>query len=185
MGRPWVWNPVQKTCARCRKTFVAKQRYGVLHQRFCGLKCSALARNASRHVSWTCTVCGKKKKLSPAKAALRKFCSRACVGAAQVTSGKHASWRAKRAARERDVFKCRVKGCPNGGKGKDTHAHHIIPRNVGGSDDLSNLVTVCSSCHRKVEHDLFMQIIALLPKAVTQRVVDDLYAFQRKGALLG
>ena len=30
-------------------------------------------------------------------------------------------------------------------------AHHIIPRRDGGSDDLSNLVTLCMSCHHKRE----------------------------------
>lgn len=30
-------------------------------------------------------------------------------------------------------------------------AHHIIPRRQGGSDDLSNLVTLCMSCHHKRE----------------------------------
>jgi 5-methylcytosine-specific restriction endonuclease McrA len=30
-------------------------------------------------------------------------------------------------------------------------AHHIIPRRLGGSDDLSNLVTLCASCHASRE----------------------------------
>ena len=30
-------------------------------------------------------------------------------------------------------------------------AHHIVPRRDGGSDDLSNLVTLCMSCHHKRE----------------------------------
>lgn len=29
--------------------------------------------------------------------------------------------------------------------------HHIIPRRYGGSDDVENLVTLCSSCHQAVE----------------------------------
>ena len=31
------------------------------------------------------------------------------------------------------------------------HAHHIIPKNDGGSDDESNLLTVCCRCHRTLE----------------------------------
>lgn len=30
-------------------------------------------------------------------------------------------------------------------------AHHLIPRNLGGADDVSNLVTLCNSCHDFVE----------------------------------
>lgn len=29
--------------------------------------------------------------------------------------------------------------------------HHIVPRRHGGSDDEENLVTVCPTCHRKLE----------------------------------
>lgn len=30
-------------------------------------------------------------------------------------------------------------------------AHHITPRSEGGADDISNLITLCSSCHDYVE----------------------------------
>jgi 5-methylcytosine-specific restriction endonuclease McrA len=33
----------------------------------------------------------------------------------------------------------------------DIHAHHIIPISQGGSNDLSNLITLCYDCHKK-EH---------------------------------
>jgi len=29
--------------------------------------------------------------------------------------------------------------------------HHIVPKRHGGSDKESNLVTLCASCHRKIE----------------------------------
>lgn len=53
------------------------------------------------------------------------------------------------------VFK-RDKGrCVKCGRSKKTldslgvqlHAHHIIEKQYGGSDDLSNLQTVCGDCH--------------------------------------
>lgn len=31
------------------------------------------------------------------------------------------------------------------------HAHHVLPRAFGGSDDPSNLVPVCSRCHPSLE----------------------------------
>jgi len=30
-------------------------------------------------------------------------------------------------------------------------SHHIVPRRFNGSDDEENLVTLCASCHRKIE----------------------------------
>lgn len=30
-------------------------------------------------------------------------------------------------------------------------AHHVIPRRLGGGDELENLVTLCTSCHHKRE----------------------------------
>lgn len=34
---------------------------------------------------------------------------------------------------------------------RELHAHHIVPREDGGSDDKTNLVALCQSCHRKFE----------------------------------
>ena len=34
-----------------------------------------------------------------------------------------------------------------------THLHHIVPRSKGGSDENSNLIRLCLSCHGKV-HDV-------------------------------
>jgi len=31
--------------------------------------------------------------------------------------------------------------------GKELHVHHVVPRSEGGTNDLSNLVTLCSRCH--------------------------------------
>jgi 5-methylcytosine-specific restriction enzyme A len=41
------------------------------------------------------------------------------------------------------------------GKGKNAHVDHIIPKSQGGTDDDSNLRTLCASCHSRatVKHD--------------------------------
>lgn len=36
-------------------------------------------------------------------------------------------------------------------KGVKPCAHHIIPRRLGGEDILSNLITLCQSCHTRTE----------------------------------
>lgn len=32
--------------------------------------------------------------------------------------------------------------------------HHIVPVSRGGSNDFSNLMSLCQSCHTKIHHDL-------------------------------
>lgn len=43
---------------------------------------------------------------------------------------------------KRDLWRCRNCGYRN-----DLHAHHIVFRSAGGTDEDFNLVTLCSSCH--------------------------------------
>lgn len=44
---------------------------------------------------------------------------------------------------KRDGYRC--VNC--GQTGTELHVHHIIPRSEGGTNDLSNLVTLCAKCH--------------------------------------
>lgn len=46
----------------------------------------------------------------------------------------------------RDNYTCQSCGAEN----EELHAHHIIPKSKGGSDDMGNLVTLCKSCHESV-----------------------------------
>ena len=41
--------------------------------------------------------------------------------------------------------------CTNCGKKSKLQVHHIVPIRKGGSDDLDNLITLCSKCHAQVE----------------------------------
>jgi hypothetical protein len=49
--------------------------------------------------------------------------------------------------RKRDNFTCQF--C---GKKGATDVHHIIPRRIKIDNSPENLITLCKSCHRKVEH---------------------------------
>jgi 5-methylcytosine-specific restriction endonuclease McrA len=56
-------------------------------------------------------------------------------------------WRHQRAlVRQRDGGVCR-----NCGSTDRPQVHHVIPARYGGTHDLSNLVTLCRSCHSKEE----------------------------------
>jgi 5-methylcytosine-specific restriction endonuclease McrA len=50
---------------------------------------------------------------------------------------------ARTAVLKRDGYRC--VNC--GQTGTELHVHHIIPRSEGGTNDLSNLVTLCGKCH--------------------------------------
>ncbi|MEK7324714.1 MAG: HNH endonuclease [Chloroflexota bacterium] len=49
-----------------------------------------------------------------------------------------------RAAKRRDGYRC-----VECGRNTGLHAHHIVPLSKGGSNDLSNLKTLCGDCHAK------------------------------------
>ena len=53
--------------------------------------------------------------------------------------------RVRRAVLKRDQHRCQTPGCTH------THfleIHHLKPRQNGGTNDLKNLITLCSRCHR-------------------------------------
>lgn len=59
--------------------------------------------------------------------------------------------------RRKDVFKRDKYTCANcnkNGKKSETrlNAHHIVPREAGGTHKLSNIVTLCEKCHHSVHH---------------------------------
>ena len=71
--------------------------------------------------------------------------------AIKMTREEQEIWRATRAAvLERDNYTCyRCEKCSKNGRGLS--AHHLVPRSQDGSNDMSNLITLCHSCHDIVE----------------------------------
>lgn len=55
--------------------------------------------------------------------------------------------RIRHAVLERDQYRCQTPGCPNT---RFLEIHHIRPRRNGGANELGNLLTLCSRCHRRV-----------------------------------
>lgn len=66
---------------------------------------------------------------------------------------------ARRAARERDEYKCQRCGMADQEHierfGQELHVHHIRPLRTfekhAGANDLDNLITLCRDCHDKLE----------------------------------
>jgi hypothetical protein len=61
--------------------------------------------------------------------------------------------------RERDLGRCQCPGCSH----RATHAHHIVPRSRGGSDDPSNLVALCTFHHLVGVHGGFLAVTGQAP----------------------
>jgi hypothetical protein len=63
---------------------------------------------------------------------------------------------------ERDGWRCRAPGCSAYGP---LHAHHIVFRAHGGSDDPENLATLCTF-HHKALHDRWIRCVGRAPDAL-------------------
>jgi len=66
-----------------------------------------------------------------------------------MTNDYPADWnRRRKRVYKRDDYKCQDCGIRGGPYGSaELHAHHLVPLNSGGTNEMDNLITVCSSCH--------------------------------------
>lgn len=151
-------------CEVCKNTFHRPVRKNQI-VRFCSRKCMLVTFHEERNpVNSYCAVCNKPFHKSPSALTSGEgvYCSWQCkrIGSTGVnTSGLPAKyphyysrpdWRKRRyECLERDNFTCTR--CGN--DSRQLHAHHIKRRTEGGSDDLSNLITLCRVCHRIVESE--------------------------------
>lgn len=55
---------------------------------------------------------------------------------------------------KRDNYTCQNCGVKGGTRGNATlNAHHIVPKESGGDDVMSNLISLCEECHHSVHYD--------------------------------
>jgi hypothetical protein len=62
----------------------------------------------------------------------------------------------------RDLGLCQVPGCSR----PAVHAHHMVFRSAGGSDDPSNLVSLCAAHHLHGVHMGWLKVFAESPDAL-------------------
>lgn len=79
----------------------------------------------------------------------------------------HAAWWEQRTRQpkehgvfERDGWRCVVPGCSSR---RNLHAHHIVFRSAGGSDDAANLTTLCAAHHQRGVHGGRIRITGQAP----------------------
>ena len=96
-----------------------------------------------------------KKKISEANKGDKSHLWRGGSLPAREERTKTVEWKhLRRIVYERDKWccvVCRVHCRNSGGKNKTIQCHHIVPVRYGGSDDISNLASVCVSCHKRQE----------------------------------
>jgi hypothetical protein len=61
--------------------------------------------------------------------------------------------------RDRDLGRCQAPGCSH----RAVHAHHVVPRSRGGSDDPENLVALCACHHLLGIHGGYMTVRGRAP----------------------
>lgn len=166
------------TCATCGIEFVdtgwAKTR------KYCSIECSSTVQKRRKKVS--CVNCGKvsERTISWAMRGQASFCDRDCRDRWQ-SGEKHPKfkgggvrWRGSnwlsqaRKARDRDNHCCQHCGISEKKSRKTLDVHHVIPFREFGikrykeANDLSNLISLCRTCHARAEHGR----IAIQPKLV-------------------
>jgi hypothetical protein len=68
--------------------------------------------------------------------------------------------------RARDLERCRVPGCSR----RAVHAHHVVPRSRGGSDEPWNLVALCACHHLRGVHGGWLRVRGTAPGALAWEV---------------
>lgn len=132
-------------------------------------------RKPEIHITLTCKVCGKPYQTTTHQVRERgsSCCSRECVAILQSQLKRKegnpnyrggtiiyrgANWGTQsRKALKRDGHKCQICGKKVGRHKADYGIHHIKPFRQFGDDyltanQLSNLITLCRSCHARVEY---------------------------------
>lgn len=158
---------VLRVCLKCGKEY-----FGLKHTNkiFCSYDCR---REYEKYIyiSRECLFCHKTFELTlsdtKSKSHNKKYCTRECMAQHRkiIYCGENSpTWRGgckqfrgkywhiiRRMVYERDGYMCRE--CFDEVMDVIIHAHHIIPYNETKSNGFENLITLCRTCHKKVEND--------------------------------
>lgn len=173
----WSGAKETTTCQTCDAVFdyYPSEKDGVYCEDCVSTADGLLPENPAQknRVETECTYCGDDMTVVPSRLNDREhgvFCSRTCHGAwlsTNVVGPDHHQWeggeiryggtwwRVRKRALARDEYQCQKCGRSSDDLGRNPDVHHI--ERVRDFDDpsdahrLSNVVTLCRSCHRHVE----------------------------------
>lgn len=146
----------RKKCEMCGKDFNGQED----RQKFCSVKCASRSRKKEDVVY--CNQCSKEFLITPARKfdGEGRFCTTVCKkmfyrfrdNDTSENFRQKSFWTKQVRPRVvlRDNYSCQSCGIKSP-LGRRLHVHHILPRWLGGTNELSNLITLCISCHALAE----------------------------------
>ncbi len=152
-------NGINKICMFCGQLFYVP--LSLIGQNYCSAKCYLRGRWGESHkIDGKCIVCGIpfvdykgnnkiccSLRCSSKHRSLLLQGSRSLLWRGGTTAPYHKEWREyRRQAHVRDNHKCVVCGSTD-----RLQVHHVIPYRYSHSHEISNLVTLCRSCHSRQE----------------------------------
>jgi len=174
----WRGGKTETDCVRCGEAFeyYPSDKPGI-YCSGCIRKGTGLDRlgptRAGPRVELNCEQCGNAFEALRSRVGRRptRFCSIGCHGewiAENYNGENHHAWksgrteyasgwlRARRLTLERDDYTCQRCGVSRIELDANPHVHHVVPVRTfdepADAHELTNLVTLCASCHPKVEH---------------------------------
>ena len=163
---------IVSTCANCNKSFAHRMSRARI---FCGRDCQYDYKHITSRITLICAACNKEFRVFRFESKKRTYCSMKCwySNSNGERSGEHhPGWKGGHSedyrygpdwpkisyrVRKRDGWICQICSKYSKARGKYAHqVHHIVPlRKFNGDIDaahsLENLITLCTSCHRRVE----------------------------------
>jgi len=146
----------KKVCGVCQKTYYTHhpERRSTCGDDFCyreWQRLTTLARGNQR-VEVQCAHCGRKLYKWSSQVKEKNYCNRHCLAAANPkVANLNGHWKGgkwkfiKEQALLRDEYKCVICGFDFA-----VHVHHITPLTKGGTNEFSNLITLCPNHHSMV-----------------------------------
>lgn len=159
-------------CSNCKKE-IYKSPYVIGRHKnlFCSVNCQRSYTTGKNHqafrdnsrAEFTCDWCGEPFIRYLSRLKKSKFCSLDCYHKSLVIEGalrpgRGRNWQEQRQkALVRDNWTCQDCGATIDEIGeRSIHVHHKIPYREFGNyreaNDLKNLITLCASCHPRIEH---------------------------------
>jgi len=140
-------------CPNCRTVFTPRVKQGV-RQRYCSIKCRAQYQRMTLP-KVVCEKCNKEFSVYPSrfKQGTPRYCSQECANnkkkweKEQFKRLKTPSWIETR----KQVLKRDGRKCASCGSTEKLIVHHIVRWIFTKNDSLSNLITLCRSCHTAIE----------------------------------
>ncbi|WP_158058790.1 HNH endonuclease [Halorussus halophilus] len=161
---------VTLVCEYCEDQYEVKQSHSKA-SRFCSRVCKDTHKRERPNPTVPCSWCGEslERRRYDIEHYENQFCDEQCMGkwrSRNIVGEEHPQWKdgtyaqfgdnwfwMRRKIRERDEV-CQI--CREDGSSHMLDVHHIVPRRefdmVENSNTPYNLVLLCRSCHKRVEH---------------------------------